>query len=210
MKLFRLSTVGLILAFVLLKAEAAPITFYTYGVSESLVCTSVNCPNDSNIALQGTLTTDGLGSLTAKDVVVWDLTITLTGQAPIRLTQNNGQFSTFGSPQILATSRDLTITRNTTSDGFTLGGNTNAPASWLYGAPIEVLFYNTSAGDQYSAQRILSTPSTFTAAAVSSTVTPEPSSLNLGLIAAFFLFASWVGKGFRKSTNLGRLGFFPS
>ena len=49
-----------------------------------------------------------------------------------------------------------------------------------------MLFYNTEANTQYTAQRMLATPSTFTAALlVSATEAPEPASLFLVLIAGF-------------------------
>ena len=137
--------------------------------------------------------------------MVWDLAITLSGQTPIRLTQNNGQFSTFGSPQILATSSDLTMTRNASSDGFSFGGSINALASWFYGIgpPAEVLFYNTDANTQYNAQQMLTTPSTFTASILSATETPEPASFSLVLIAGFILLASG-GHNLQKWGRLSR------
>jgi hypothetical protein len=203
MNLLKSLILTLVLALAGLEAHAAPLTFYSYSVSESLPCTSLNCSSNEDITLQGTLTTDGLGALTAKDIVVWDLNVTLTGQAPIRLTQNNGSFSTAGSPQILATGTDLTITRNTTSDAFSLLGNNNADASWFYGvSSANTLFYNTTATDPYYAQQMLSTPSTFTAAAVSAVETPEPASRYLIFIASLVLLAASVC--WRKLERLGR------
>jgi hypothetical protein len=192
MKLLQLSTFAFLFGLAALEAHAAPLTFYTYSVSaESLPCNSANCPSNASINLQGTITTDGLGTLAASDIVVWNLAIALSGQTPIRLTQNNGQFSTFGSSQILATSSDLTMTRSTSSDGFSFGGSVNAPASWFYGIgqPAQVLSYNTDANTQYTAQQTLTTPSTFTASLLSATETPEPASLFLVLIAGF----AWLG-----------------
>ena len=190
MKLSKFATLSLLLGLAALAAPAAPLTFYTYNVSaESLPCNASNCPDNTDIGLQGTMTTDGLGTLAASDIVVWNLTITLSGQTPIPLTQNNGQFSTFGSLQILATNSDLTITRKASSDGFAFGGSSSAMASWFYGIgqPAEVLFYNTDANTQYTAQQMLTTSSTFTASVLSTTETPEPASLFLFLIAGFTL-----------------------
>lgn len=192
MKLLNFLTLTFVLGMVAMEAQAA--TFYTYIVpTESLPCNSANCPANSTIALQGTITTDGVGTLAANDIVSWYLTVTLSGQQSITLTQNLGQFGTFGSPQILATSSDLTMTRNTSSDGFVFGGSIAAPASWFYGlAQAEMFSYNTDPNTQYTAQQMLATPSTFTAVAVSATqATPEPASVALcggGLLGVGLLF----------------------
>jgi hypothetical protein len=183
---------SILFAFALVASEvkAAPVNFYTYGVSETLPCNAPACPTNSNITLQGTITTNSLGTLTSSNIVVWDLAITLTGQQAIRLTQNSGFFSTVGSPQIAATAQDLTLTTNSSSDGFIFGGSQNAPASWFYGpSQAEILSYNDAAGNQFTAQQLLSFPSTFTAAAVSSTAAPEPASLFLSVAAGLLLFA---------------------
>lgn len=187
MKFLPLLTFTFLGGLVALETDAA--TFYTYHVAaESLPCNSANGAGNSNIDLQGTITTDGLGTLSASDIVVWDLTITLSDQTPIHLTQNKGPFSTFGSPQMLATSSELTMTRHISSDRFIFAGSSTAPASWFYGLTpsLEVLFYNTDANIQYYVQRMLTTPSTFTATAVAATEeVPEPASVVLVVIAGF-------------------------
>ena len=184
MKLLQISRLTLVLGLVALAAHAAPLTFYTYNVSEALPCTSANCPDNSNIALQGTITTDGLGILAARDIVVWDLTFTLTGQTPIRITQSSGGFGTKGSPQIQATSSDLTLTLNTPSDGFSFTGSSGgADALWYYTSPAQLLLFVKSETEQYSAQQKLTLPVTLTATAVSASDVPEPASFALVLLA---------------------------
>ncbi len=185
MKLLPFSTLIPVLGSVACAAHAAPLTFYTYDVFEALPCNSANCPDNTNIGLQGTITTDGLGTLAARDIVVWDLTFTLTGQTPIRITQSSGGFATKGSTQIQATSTDLTLTLNTLSDGFTFTGSTaTAAAFWYYASSAQQLGIATSPNDQYFAQQKLTLPSTLTAAAVSTTAVPEPASLGLVFLAA--------------------------
>jgi hypothetical protein len=179
-----LSALCLLLTFYPVNGEAA--SFFTYDVPlESLACTSANCSSGSAISLIGTITTDGTGSLSASDIVAWDLSITLSGQSAIRLTQNMGSFSTIGSPIISATSSDLTITLNQPPDGFQFAGSPTTPASWLYGVspPLETIFYNTSDGKQFYANRMLSLPSTFTASALAAVETPEPDSLSMAGLA---------------------------
>jgi hypothetical protein len=197
------SVVALSLTLFSVKGNAA--SFYTYDVApESLACNSPNCASGATIDLSGTITTDGLGSLVSNDIVSWDLAITLTGQSPIRLTQNIGSFGAFGSPQISATASDLTITINSTSQGFSFGGAESAPASWAYGVgePFQVLFYNTSDGTQYTAQQMFDLPSTFTASAVGAVATPEPASLPLLLAASMILLGSGlVNKSARHSVR---------
>jgi hypothetical protein len=184
MKLLPILRLAPILCFVALGAHAAPLVFYTYNVSEALPCTSANCSDNANIAVQGTITTDGLGTLDRRDIVVWDLTFTLTGQTPIRITQSNGGFATTGSPQIQATNSDLSLTLNTWSDGFAFSGNSaNAGVSWLYSSPAQVIILGTSGNDQYSAQQQTNLPATLTATAVSAAEAPEPASLSLAFLA---------------------------
>ena len=184
MKFLPFSTLIPVLGLVAFAAHAAPLTFYTYSVSESLPCNSANCPDNSDIGLQGTITTDGLGTLAARDIVVWDLTFSLTGQTPIRITQSNGGFATKGSPQIQATSSDLTLTLNTLSDGFTFTGSTaTASALWYYASAAQQLLFAASPNEQYYAQQKLTLPATLTATAVSATEVPEPASFGLVLLA---------------------------
>ena len=191
MKLLKVSTLTFVLGLFALEAHAAPLTFYTYDFSDSIPCSS-GCT--VNFDLQGTIITDGLGTLAASDIVGWDITATPGGQMPIILVQNNGRFSISGSPKIVATGSDLTITRNASSDGFTFETASGPFVSWTYGAPyqptqdVDVVFY-TVGNQQRSAQRNITTPSTFTAAAVTATETPEPASLFLVLIAGF----AWLG-----------------
>jgi hypothetical protein len=108
MKTLRFGSLAFSLGLTLFVAQGSAASFYTYNVSESLPCS--NCTG--NISLQGTITTDGLGSLSGKDVVVWGLTMSLSNQPPILLTQNNSAFSTYGSPQIQGTASNLIITLN--------------------------------------------------------------------------------------------------
>jgi hypothetical protein len=156
-------------------------TFYSYDLTETLPCNSSNC--SGSLTLTGSVTTAGLGALSANDISVWDLTMSGSGQTSIRLTQNNSTFSTFGSVQIQATANDLTFTSNSTNNGFTFGGSAAAPATWIYGASSSSIFTFGNGDDQLSAVQMLSFPSTFTAELASASAVPEPGSWLLMVLA---------------------------
>lgn len=170
-----------------LSTEVSAATFYSYNISQSLPCNNCN----GNITLSGSVTTDGLGSLSAGNLPVWNLVMSVSGETPITITQNNSSFNTVGSTQINATAADLTFTLNGRSDAFSFAGNSNAPAIWNYGLGSSSIFTFFAGATQYTAQQALTYPSTVTASLIATSEVPEPSSSRLLLLSlACFLIGS--------------------
>ncbi len=151
---------ALVAAFVGVCGNAAANT--TYEVNESLICSSGGC--SGSLGLTGSITVDQLGSLSAANIVGWNLEIGNSVDTPVTLTQSNSAFTAVGAVQIAATASALTFALAVSTDGFEFD-DTSTGASWIYGnggTGAQLLIYPNPNGGLDTGFQTFTLPNTLT------------------------------------------------